>query len=250
MKSLVRILVITICGCALGCRGEASSEGKILRVVFWRPSKGTPPEAIQESEKAFRSFPSKAPIVERFEWGRIEHDDHLSHILLVTFKDPPSAFDRTYDTALREAAGEYVRVGLDTHAFLLHDATPRVRISVQGKVRRVILIRLNPKTSREELETVEKAMVALPGEIPAISRLEWGAQIAYDPSTAKPIDPDYRNGSYCLLLTFNDTGEHDACLSHSAFKEFERLVEQYQIKGMGRGSYGWKFAAQVERVAP
>lgn len=101
MKWLVGTLAVTSCAFALGCGGEVSSEGKVWRLVGFEPWKETRPEGIQEAEDALRAIPSKAPVMERFEWGKIEHGDYPeSHLVLVTTL-----------TAATEAIASFLRSG-------------------------------------------------------------------------------------------------------------------------------------------
>jgi hypothetical protein len=253
MKWVLGVLAVMGYACALGCaRREISSEGKLVRVADCRPSTD-PPQAIEMVEAAIRAIPSKAPFMERFEWGRAESGDPaISHVLLVTFKDLQTAFDPAYYKAIRGLEGHgnpdavHVRAGLGP-PYLFHDATPHVRTAIRGRLRRVVLVEFKPNTPREEMRKFEDAIAALPKEIPAIERLEWGAQINCDRGYPKPIDPAYRNGEYCLLFTFKSSRERDACLSHPAYKEFQTMLEHYVGKQNPANERG--YAGHVEYVA-
>jgi hypothetical protein len=255
IKWLVGTLAVTGLACALGCsRGDISSEGRILHVVSCGTRQNAPQQAIQRVEDAIPDIPSKAPTMERFEWGRIvderEHF-HETHYLLVLFKDPQFAFDHAYQQALDEA-GEAGRLREadspflmgDAETFLLHDATPHVRTTTHGHLRRLLFVRLKSETTLEEMQKFEDAIAALPNEIPAIERLEWGARTGYDPTKPKPIDPAYRNGNYCLLFTFDSTRARDACLADPAYKEFQSVLQQY----VGH-QFEQEFVAHVEYIA-
>jgi len=237
MKWVVGVLAVTGCACAPGCtRGDISIEGRILEVVPCKPLTNAPREERQVVEDAIRAIPSKAPVMERFEWGRIDRDDSgISHCLLVAFKDPQTAFDPVYQQALQDLAGHgkadgpHVRAHGGSRNYLFHDATPHARTTTDGHVRRLVWVRLKPNTTLEEMRKFEDAIAALPREIPAIERLEWGTQTNYDPAKPKPIDPAYRNGVYCLLFTFESTRARDAFLSHPAYKEFQSVLEHYEL---------------------
>ncbi len=249
VKWLAVTLAIMPLACAPGCGsngGDISSEGKILQVILCMQAENAPPEAFKKAEKIIRSVPSKAPVMERFEWGRIsfpssqgQHEE--GHCLLVLFKDPQSAYASAFWQTLRE-----LRSG-GRHLYLLHDATPHVQSTTDGHVRRILKARFTPNATREEMQTFEDAITALPKEIPAIQRLEWGAETNYRPDKPKPIDPAFRNGSYVLLFTFASTRKRDACLAHPAYKEFQGLFEKYTSSQTTRGAL--EYEAQVEYIA-
>jgi hypothetical protein len=242
MKWLVGTLAVMGCVCALGCSGEISSEGKVLQVVTCEPLKNAPPEAIQAAKDALLALPSKAPIMERFEWGSTDHDDSPEcHYFVVTFKDPESAFDRAYQQALsevREVARPYTRIM--PRLFLFHDATPHVRTTTHGHLRRAVGFWLKANATRDERQKLEDVIAALPKRIPAIERLEWGTGIAYNPGNPKPVAPAPFDGCYCVLFTFDSTDARDACLSHPAYKEFQTVLEEH------RRQFTWEYVAQVE----
>jgi hypothetical protein len=250
MKWRVGTLAVTGLACALGCSvGDISSEGKILHVVTYKPRENAHSEAIQEVERTIRGIPSKAPTMERFEWGRTDYNDSpQSYFLLVLFNDPQSAYhDLSYNRATRDVIhlndlGSLFVMG-NSETYLLHDATPHMRNTTHGHLRRVVWIRLKPNATLEEMQKFEDAIAALPNRIPTIERLEWGARTGYDPLKPKPIDPAYRNGNYCLLFTFDGTVARDACLAHPAYEEFQSVLEPYVARQFER-----EFVSQVEYI--
>jgi hypothetical protein len=200
-------------------------------------------EAIEDAEEAIRRVPSTAPLMERFEWGRISFPSGPGqpegHCALVLFKDPEHNYSRDFVQALRE-----LRAG-GGNCYLLHDATPHVRSSTDGRLRRVLGARFTPNATREEMQQFENAITALPQEISAIERLEWGTEIEY--RSGKPIDPAYRNGNYILLFTFAGTRQRDACLAHPAYKEFQSVFEKYTASETADRAL--EYEAHVEYIA-
>ena len=105
MKWVLGLLAVTACVCALGCaRREVSSEGKIVQVApcwsFDNPS----PEALQRADDAIRAVPSKAPVMERFEWGRTEGGDPARTLVLFTAHSLPTAVQVSFERCLVDDA--------------------------------------------------------------------------------------------------------------------------------------------------
>lgn len=177
--------------------------------------------------------------------------------MLVLFNDPQSIYDADYNKVLNEVTGSaearkrYVRID-PGHAspYLLHDATPDRQSTTDGRLRQVIGVRFKPETGREEMKQFEDAITALPQEISAIERLEWGTEIDHRRGKPKPVDPEYRNGSYVVLFTFAGTRQRDACLAHPAYKEFLSLAAKYNVIQTGKpADCAVNYEAHVEYIA-
>ncbi len=252
MKHIVCALVIVGFLCTLGCgRREISSEGKVLRLLSYRTRPNVNPQAIRHAEDAIRAIPSKAPIMERLEWGRIRGESTLRYYVLVLFEDQQLLRNEEFFKATQEVVGlddlgPYFS-GAATTPFFIHDATPHVRTSTHGMLRRVVQVHFNPDTTREQMQEFEDKIVALPDQISEITRLEWGASTGYDPADPAPqaIDPNFRNGSYCVLFTFARVRARDACLAHPAYAEFQRMAKDYST----RTPSAYEFVSRVEYIA-
>ncbi len=230
-----------------------------MQVVRCRPDKYAPPAAIRQSAAAIPAVPSKAPLLERFEWGQTElNGSSKGFCFMATFKEPQHVFDATYQQALDELQGieepgrPYVRTLWPSRdEFLFHDATPQVQATPHRCLRRVVRLSLKSGAGRAEMQTFEDAITVLPKQIPAIKRLEWGTHIIIDPRDPKPLDPTYRDGLYCILFTFDDERARDACFSHPAYKAFQEVLNQYVSGSPHQGSAiaEWEYIADVEYIA-
>ncbi len=250
MKHIVCALVIVGFLCTLGCgRREISSEGKVLRLLSYRTRPNVNPQAIRNAEDAIRAIPSKAPIMERLEWGKISGDSNVPYCVLVLFEDQQLIGNVEFDNATHEVRnlddlGPYFSPG-PGGTYLLHDATPHVRTSTHGMLRRVVRTHFEPDTTREQMQEFEDKIAALPGQISEVTRLEWGASTGYNPADPQPIDPNFRNGSYCVIFTFASVRARDACLAHPAYAEFQRMAKEYST----RTPSAYEFVSRVEYIA-
>lgn len=251
MKSTIGTINALVLLCALGCGSrDISSEGKILHLVICSPRQGATSEDFQNAEAAIRAIPSKAPTMDRFEWGRIDGDGDLPecYYVLVLFDERQSAFDAAYSQAVGEVMVTDDRgtrfIPGDAGKYLFHDATPHVRTTTHGRLRHMVGV-VFPNTSRERMLEFENAIVALPNAISSIERLEWGA---------RKYNTDGNFAEYRVLFTFANTEARDTCLAHPAYKKFRSFWEEYHKSkpygGISPKSYVREFISHVEYIAP
>ncbi len=260
MKWLVGLLAALGGTCVLGCgTPEISHEGKYVHVVRCKPHKDAPPSAVKQSVAVIPTLPSRAPSMVRFEWGRTEVEGSPeAYCFLATFEAPETVHDRDYQQALEELRGvaepdrPYVRtLSVSTEAYLFHDATPQVQDTTHRHLRRVVMVRLRSDVTREDLQKFEDAIAALPQEIPAIKRLEWGEVVRHDPRNPKPTDSASIYEECCLLFTFNGASDRDKCLAHPVYQEFEDVLDKYVFRWANQTAslHAWEYVADVEYIA-
>jgi len=231
MKRRVCTLLVMGNVFALGCGSEeGSSEGLVRRVVFFHPRENALAEEIQKVEDAFRALPSEFPNIERFEGGKTnENPEGWTHCFIISFKDLQFRQDQAFGEAFDAAAnGPYVRT--PRHDYLAHDATPDARTPTRGRLRRVVSFTLKEGIAPEETKKIENAMVALPSQITAIERLEWGKLVRRQKDVKQALTEMATSRSYTLLLTFQDGSTRDECLAHPAFEEFQTLLQHHGAK--------------------
>jgi hypothetical protein len=253
MKSTIGAISALSLLCALGCGSRyISTEGKTVHLVKCDPKQHATAADFQDAEKAIRAIPSKAPTMERFEWGRVRGDGDLPerYYLLVLFDKPQSASDPAYLKAEREVMNYDERTGRafttgTAGTYLFHDATPHVRTTTHGHLRHMVRVTV-PTTSRELMREFENAIVALPNTVSSIERLEWGTTMKYD------RDGNFQG--YCVLFTFANTEARDRCLAHPAYKEFRSFWEEHHKSkpygGISPKSDAQDFLSHVEYMAP
>jgi hypothetical protein len=164
MKRLVVLFVFTVFACIAGCGTEdISQEGKIVQVVLCTPMVNAPDAVIQKAANAISDIPSKAPILERFEWGQANYEGYpKSYCYLATFKNPQSIHDPVYTQVIndevrsvQDATGRYTGgLGTMNMEFLFHDATPQVRTTTHRRLRCVDLVRLEEDTTPAEMKRI------------------------------------------------------------------------------------------------
>jgi hypothetical protein len=80
----------------------------------------------------------------------------------------------------------------------------------------VVSLKFKPDTTKEQMQAVETAFVALKGQIPEIRTLNWGTNVS-------PEKHD-KGFTHCVVLTFKNTKDRDTYLTHDAHKAFGKIL--------------------------
>ncbi len=83
-------------------------------------------------------------------------------------------------------------------------------------LRHIVLFSFNESATREQVQEIERAFCALPGEIPAIHTFEWGTDVS--------IENASQGFSHCFLVTFLTEEDRNAYLPHPAHQAFGALL--------------------------
>ncbi len=87
----------------------------------------------------------------------------------------------------------------------------------QKLLRHVVIFKFKDSASREGIEAVENAFVALKDSIPFIRSLEWGTDVS-----PEGISDGF---THCFLVTFASEKDRDAYLPHPAHKAFGNVLQ-------------------------
>lgn len=104
--------------------------------------------------------------------------------------------------------------------------------AAEAPYRHVVLFKFKDDATTAQIETVERAFLALKGKIPSIQSLEWGTNVSPE---------GLANGfTHCFFLTFKSKAELEKYLPHPEHKKFgaslkgvldKVLVVDYVAKG-------------------
>ena len=92
------------------------------------------------------------------------------------------------------------------------DVTPKV-------LRHVVLFGFKPTATPEQIEEIERAFAALPGQIEAIRDFEWGTDVSIENSSA--------GYTHCFFVTFGSEEDRAIYLPHPAHKAFGALIRPH-----------------------
>lgn len=87
----------------------------------------------------------------------------------------------------------------------------------QKLLRHVVMLKFKDDASREGIEAVEKAFVALKDSIPEIRSMEWGTDVS-----PEGISQGF---THLFLVTFESDRDRDAYLPHPGHKAFGDVLK-------------------------
>jgi quinol monooxygenase YgiN len=79
-------------------------------------------------------------------------------------------------------------------------------------LRHLVLLRFKAKANAESIATIERAFVALQGQIGGVRDIEWGTDVSPE-GLAKGY-------THAFMLSFDDAAARDAYLPHPAHQAF------------------------------
>lgn len=86
-------------------------------------------------------------------------------------------------------------------------------------LRHVVLFSFVDEATPEDVQAIEEAFAALPGQIDAIHDFEWGTDVS--------VENAARGYSHCFFVTFKSAEDRDAYLPHPAHKAFGQLIRPH-----------------------
>lgn len=89
-------------------------------------------------------------------------------------------------------------------------------------LRHVVLFQFIEGTTEAEIEAIENAFRALPGEIPEIYDFEWGTDVS--------VENKAQGYTHCFLVTFLNEGGREKYLPHPAHKAFGTMLRKHLQK--------------------
>lgn len=95
-------------------------------------------------------------------------------------------------------------------------ATDASTIEVSKKLRHIVLFKFKDASSKEEIQKIENAFLALPSKIEQIKDFEWGLN-----NSPEGLNKDF---THCFLVTFNSEEDREIYLPHPAHQEFVSLL--------------------------
>jgi len=89
--------------------------------------------------------------------------------------------------------------------------------AAEAPYRHVVLFKFKDGTTAAQIESVERAFLALKGKIPAIQSIEWGTNVS----------PEGLNQGFthCFFLTFKSKAELEVYLPHPEHKKFGAMLQ-------------------------
>jgi lysophospholipase L1-like esterase len=89
-------------------------------------------------------------------------------------------------------------------------------------LRHVVLFRFKEGTSPEDIQKVEEAFAALPGQIPQIADFEWGTDVSVE---------NLADGfTHCFFVSFRSEEDRATYLPHPAHQKFIEIVKPHLDK--------------------
>ena len=89
----------------------------------------------------------------------------------------------------------------------------------EAKLRHVVLFKFKAETTPADIQKVEAAFAALPGQIPEIKGFEWGLN-----NSPEGLNKDF---THCFLLTFEREEDRAVYLPHPAHKAFGDVLSPH-----------------------
>jgi hypothetical protein len=89
-------------------------------------------------------------------------------------------------------------------------------------LRHVVLFSFKPTSTQADIERVEQAFAALPGQIEEILDFEWGTDVS--------VEGKANGFTHCFLVTFRDEAGRDIYLPHPAHRAFGQVVREHLDK--------------------
>lgn len=86
-------------------------------------------------------------------------------------------------------------------------------------LRHVVLFAFNETAAREDIQGIEQAFSALPGQIEAIHDFEWGTDVS--------VENLSQGFSHCFLVTFRSEADRDSYLPHPAHQAFVARLQPF-----------------------
>lgn len=91
-------------------------------------------------------------------------------------------------------------------------------------LRHVVLFAFKETAVREDIQGIEQAFSALPGQIEAIHDFEWGTDVS--------VENLSQGFSHCFLVTFLSEAERDSYLPHPAHQAFVARLQPFLAKAL------------------
>jgi hypothetical protein len=89
--------------------------------------------------------------------------------------------------------------------------------------RHVVIFKFKESSSKESVDSVVKAFVALKDKIPVIKSFEWGLNVS-----PEHFDQGF---THCFIVTFSNTEDRDNIYQkHPAHKDFQKILGPHMDK--------------------
>ncbi len=91
-------------------------------------------------------------------------------------------------------------------------------------LRHVVLFAFNETAAPEDIQGIEQAFSALPGQIEAIHAFEWGTDVSVE-----NLSQGY---NHCFLVTFLSEADRDNYLPHPAHQAFVARLQPFLAQAL------------------
>jgi len=115
-------------------------------------------------------------------------------------------------------AGGFILVGVCLAAMFLsgHRAISARDDAAAAPLRHVVLFKIKPEVTKEQVQEIVAGFQALPTKIDGITAFEWGTDVSPE---------GLADGfTHCFVVTFKDAKARDAYLPHPAHKDYVALL--------------------------
>ena len=112
---------------------------------------------------------------------------------------------------------------LATFALLSIFASAQKKANKEASYRHVVIFKFKESSSKESVDSVVNAFVALKEKIPVIKSFEWGLNVS-----PEHFDQGF---THCFIVTFSNTEDRDNIYQkHPAHKDFQKILGPHMDK--------------------
>lgn len=110
-----------------------------------------------------------------------------------------------------------------TFALISIFATAQKKANKEAAYRHVVIFKFKEASSKESVDSVVNAFVALKDKIPVIKSFEWGLNVS-----PEHFDQGF---THCFIITFSSTEDRDNIYQkHPAHKDFQKILGPHMDK--------------------
>jgi hypothetical protein len=108
-------------------------------------------------------------------------------------------------------------------AFASIFASAQKKAGKQSAYRHVVIFKFKESSSKQSVDSVVNAFVALKDKIPVIKSFEWGVNVS-----PEHFDQGF---THCFVVTFSNTADRDNIYQkHPAHKDFQKILGPHMDK--------------------
>ena len=110
-------------------------------------------------------------------------------------------------------------------AFVLFSifASAQNKATKESSYRHVVIFKFKESSSKQSVDTVVNAFIALKDKIPVIKSFEWGVNVS-----PEHFDQGF---THCFIVTFSNTEDRDNIYQkHPAHKDFQKILGPHMDK--------------------